>query len=195
MNLRPIPAAVALLATLSFGRAADTPAGTAVPAATPPAPVQAVMKEITKAPPEMVNGYLKLGFDRLAGYTFVTPPFDPAAASEPGFKPATGEEQIPAEVKSWNGRKIMVTGFMMPVKMEKGLVTEFLLLKDPMMCCYGTVPNMNEWIVVKMKQGVLPLMDLPIAFYGELKIGAIVENGYLAGIYTLEGDKMGEVQQ
>ena len=75
------------------------------------------------------------------------------------------------------------------------MVTEFLLLSDPMMCCYGAVPDMNQWVVVKMKNGgVRPIQDVPISFYGDIKVGAMFENGYMTGIYALEGDKMGEVQ-
>lgn len=142
--------------------------------------------------PATEKGYLRLGFDRLGGYKFVAPPFDPAA--DPKAPPPTGEEQIPAEVKAWNGRKAIVTGFMLPTKMANGLVTEFLLVKDPMMCCYGVVPNMNEWVVVHMPKGVKPLMDVPISFYGELKVGAMFDNGYMTGVYLLEGEKMGEVK-
>jgi hypothetical protein len=141
--------------------------------------------------PESEDGYLKLGFDRLAAYKFVAPTYDPASK----VPQASGEEQIPAGVKSWSGHKAIVTGFMLPVKMDAGLVTEFLLVKDPMMCCYGVVPNMNEWVVVRMvKGGVRPLMDVPISFYGELKVGPMFENGYMTGIYLLEGEKMGAVK-
>lgn len=141
-----------------------------------------------EAAPAAENGYLRLGFDRLASYRFVTPKFDPATGESQGG----GEEQIPAAVKAWSGRKAIVTGFMLPVKMEGPLVTEFLLVKDAMLCCYGVVPNMNEWVVVRMPKGVRPLMDVPIDFYGVLKVGAMFENGYLVGIYLLEGEKMGE---
>jgi len=151
---------------------------------------QAANAEI--APPQVENGYLKLGFDQLAAYNFTPPPFDPAA--DPKATPPTGEEQIPAIVKGWNGKKAIVTGYMVPVKMEKGLVTEFLLMRNTMACCFGTVPNMNEWVVVKMKNGVQPMMDVPVAFYGKLKVGAMFENGYMTGLYELEGEKMGEVQ-
>lgn len=144
------------------------------------------------AAPEVENGYLKLGFEQLASYPFNPPPFDPAA--DPTAKPPTGEEQIPSMVKSWNGKKAMITGYMVPVKMDKGLVTEFLLMRNTMACCFGTVPNMNEWVIVKMKKGVQPTMDVPIAFYGELKVGAMFENGYMTGLYELAGEKMGEVQ-
>jgi hypothetical protein len=95
---------------------------------------------------------------------------------------------------AYDGRKAVVTGFMMPVKMNGGLVSEFLLVKDPMMCCYGVVPNMNEWVVVRMKgDGVKPLMDVPVSLYGDLKIGAVLENGYLTGIYEMAGDRLTEL--
>ena len=142
--------------------------------------------------PTVENGYLKLGFEQLASYQFNPPPFDPAA--DPKAKPPTGEEQIPAMVKSWNGKKAMITGYMVPVKMDKGLVTEFLLMRNTQACCFGTVPNMNEWVIVKMKKGVAPMMDVPVAFFGELKVGAMFENGYMTGLYELEADRMVEVQ-
>ena len=144
------------------------------------------------AAPQVENGYLKLGFEQLASYQFNPPPFDPTA--NPSAKPPTGEEQIPAAVKAWNGKKAVITGYMVPVKMEKGLVTEFLLMRNTMACCFGSVPNMNEWVVVKMRKGVAPMMDVPVAFFGELKVGAMFENGYMTGLYELEGEKMGEVQ-
>ena len=136
------------------------------------------------------GGYVTLGFDRLASFPFTAPPQD---GSGPG-KGATGEEQIPASIKAYDGRKAIVTGFMLPVKMDAGLVKEFLLVKDPMMCCYGVVPNMNEWVVVRMKgPGVKPLMDVPVSLYGELRVGAIFEDGYLSGIYRMDGDRLTEL--
>jgi hypothetical protein len=64
-----------------------------------------------------------------------------------------------------------------------------------MMCCYGVMPRINEWVVVKMNgRGVPPLMDVPITFEGTLKVGAMYENGYLTGIYLLAGDKMAETK-
>ena len=170
-------------------RAADATSGSA--GATGVA-VAAAAGDAARPPDVDEHGYIKLGFDQLASYTFNPPSFDPAA--NPNVKPPTGEEQIPAAVKAWNGRKAVITGYMVPVKMEKGLVTEFLLMRNTMACCFGGVPNMNEWVVVKMKQGVQPLMDLPISFYGELKVGAMFENGYMTGLYELEGERMGDVQ-
>lgn len=105
------------------------------------------------------------------------------------------DAQIPAAVKSWNGKKAVITGYMMPVKMEKGLVTEFLVMRNTMACCYGSVPSLNEWVVVKMKKGgVAVMIDVPMAFYGELKVGVLFENGYVSGIYQLDCERMGEAK-
>jgi hypothetical protein len=178
-------AAVVTLLVGSVMRAEDAKA----PA---PAAPSAVATPEKVGAPELENGYLKLGFEQLASYAFNPPPFDPSA--DPKATPPSGEEQIPATVKAWNGKKAVVTGFMVPVKMDKGLVTEFLLMRNTMACCYGTVPNMNEWVVVKMKNGVQPMMDVPVAFYGSIKVGAMFENGYMTGLYELDGEKMAEVK-
>jgi len=142
--------------------------------------------------PEQENGYLKLGFDRLAGFKFIAPEFDPAA--NPNVQPPTGNEQIPAIVKSWSGKKALITGFMQPTKLENGKCTEFMLMSSQMACCFGGVPNINDWVIVRMPKGVPVMMDVPVSFYGTLKVGATFENGYLTGIYEMEGEKMGEVK-
>jgi hypothetical protein len=123
-----------------------------------------------------------VGFDKLASFDFTAPESEAAAPA--------AEAQIPDRIRELNDMKVAVTGFMMPVKMDGGLVTEFLLVKDPMMCCYGVMPKVNEWVVVKMVgKGVPPLMDVPVTFEGQLKVGQIYEGGYLSGLYLLKGER------
>lgn len=136
--------------------------------------------------------YEKVGFDRLASFTFTPPESDPA---KPDALPPSGAAQIPEKIKALDQQKVAVTGFMLPVKMEGSLVKEFLLVKDPMMCCYGVMPKLNEWIVVKMTGGgVKPLMDIPITFEGKLHVGEMYENGYLTGLYLLDGDRQADTK-
>ena len=98
---------------------------------------------------------------------------------------------IPAPVRALNEKAVSIKGFMLPLKVEGGLVTELLVMKDQSMCCYGSTPKLNEWVSVKMKQrGVRPLMDQPVTLFGTLHVGEMRENGYLTGIYRLEGDRM-----
>lgn len=138
---------------------------------------------IAAAPPVRAGEEtITVGFEKLASFEFVAPP-DEAGAPE-------AEKQIPEPVRALDAKKVAVTGFMLPVKMHEGLVTEFLLVKDPMMCCYGVMPKVNEWVVVKMNgKGVPPLMDVPITFEGTLKVGQLYEGGYLTGLYLLQGDR------
>ncbi len=138
------------------------------------------------------DGYETVGFDRLAAYAFTPPDYDPTV---PNAKPPSGADQIPAAIKALDRRKVAVTGYMLPTKMDKGLVVEFLLVKDPMLCCYGVMPKVNEWVVVKMTgAGVKTLMDVPITFNGTLRVGEMYENGYLTGVYLLEGDRQAETK-
>ena len=143
--------------------------------------------------PEVDGGYLKLGFDRLSGFKFVAPEYDPLA--NPKAAPPTGEEQIPQAVREWSGRKAIVTGFMLPTKLDNGKAVEFLLMANQMACCYGTVPNMNDWVIVKIPQGVPITQDVPISFRGVFKVSAAFESGYMTGIYELQAEGPGQVSE
>jgi hypothetical protein len=133
--------------------------------------------------PEVVDGYLKVGFDRLTSFPFVG---DLATVSA-----TASDAQIPADIKKLNGRKVIVSGFLLPIKMVDNdtLTTEFLLLKNQLcFCSSNAAPQANEWILVEMPKGVKPQMDVPISFRGTLHVGAMFENGYLTGIYSLDGE-------
>jgi hypothetical protein len=173
-----------LLATalMSSGQATD--------ALTPPAAT--AMPAVPATPPKVEKGYLKLSFDYLASFPIALP--TGADATDEKVVAKKTDAQIPARVKDFNGKKASITGYMIPVKMEKGLVTEFLLMRNTLACCYGTTPNVNEWVTVKMKKGVPPTMDVPVEFYGELRVKPLIESGYLSAIYQLDGERMGEVK-
>ncbi len=141
--------------------------------------------------PDQVDGYLKLGFDRLSSFKFVAPEYDPVA--NPKAVPPSGEEQIPPEVRGWSGHRAIITGFMLPTKLDKGKAIEFLLMANQMACCYGTVPNMNDWVIVRAPAGVPVTQDVPISFRGTLRVGAMFESGYMTGIYQLEAEGPGQV--
>ena len=180
------PAAFALpIAASTVANVAAAPASTASSGAA--AAPSAAPESQAGGSPEVVDGYLKLGFDRLSSFTFNPAPYDPTKPNEP---PPSSADQIPDSIKAYSGKKAVVSGFMLPVKTEKGRVTEFLLMRDAMMCCYGIIPNINEWIIVKMNNGVNSIQDVPLSVYGKLQVQEVFEGGYLSGIYLLEGEKM-----
>lgn len=140
------------------------------------------------APAESKANELSVGFDKLSAFKYEVPDENPDSPFSKGKDPDT---QIPDSVKEISGKRVSLKGFMLPLKVEQGLVTELLIMRDQSMCCFGTVPKINEWVSVKMTgKGVKPVMDQAITMVGTLKIGAIRENGYLVGIYQMDGERM-----
>ena len=147
----------------------------------PPAP------PIELVPLGKIGEYTVVGFDRLASFAYEVPD-DPI--TEPKAKAIIDKNVIPKTVRVFDKQKVALKGYMLPLKVEDGKITELLILRDQSMCCYGAVPKINEWISVRMPpgQGVKPVMDVKIKFYGTLKVGEVLENGYLVGIYEMDGE-------
>ena len=142
------------------------------------------------AQPAMIGDYSLISFDRLASFAYEVPD-DPI--TNPKAKAIIEKNIIPKSVTDFHKKKIALKGYMLPLKVEGGKITEMLILRDQSMCCYGTVPRINEWVSVRMPKGkgVKPIMDVPITIFGTLKVGEVLENGYLVGIYELDGDRLG----
>lgn len=101
--------------------------------------------------------------------------------------------KIPGEVKAYNEKSVAVTGYMLPIKVNEGLVTDFLLLPNTLSCCYGTTPRINEIIVAKTTgKGVKAKKDIPISVLGTFHVGAIRNNEHLIGIYQMDCERIVE---
>ena len=136
-------------------------------------------------------GYTPVSFTLLARFILDIP--------EPGSTPKTGDKQtwdtikpqIPEEVLALDEMKIAITGFMLPTIMEKGLATEFLLMRNQNACCFGMIPRVNEFIVVKMAaHGVKPVMDQPVNVAGTLRLKPLVQDGSLLNLYEMAGGRV-----
>jgi hypothetical protein len=138
------------------------------------------------------GGYLQVGFDKLAGFPlrlhWVL--VDPVRIK--GVQSMMGD--VPPDIKSLDQSKIAVRGFMLPLKLEDGKVTEFFLLRTQARCCYGLPIQMNELLTVHMaRPGVKSIMDQPVTIYGRLHVSESHDDtGALTSIYTLDGEKMDE---
>ena len=169
-----------------------TPAATSTTDAPAPVAAKALaaldMAKLEKVTTGEGREYLTVGFDYLSGFEYVIPEevgTNTTAAAE------ADKDQIPKPVRSLNNQRVALKGFMLPLKVEGGLITELLVMRDQSMCCYGAVPKINEWVSVRMtSKGVKPIMDQAVTLYGKLKVGEIRENGYLVGIYEMDGESM-----
>lgn len=147
--------------------------------------------EPLQMPTETVSGHLRVGFNVLGGFPFQLSKAEAATAAAPETAAAADVlARIPEVVRQLDGKKVLVSGFMLPMKMEGTLATEFLLVANSMLCCYGVVPPMNQWMVVQMKKaGVKPQQDVPVSFFGTLRVKPRFDGGALSAIYHLEGDR------
>lgn len=181
----PVPAEAERVAT-KVTTTVTTTIATTVPAVESPKPADP--KSAGQAPVGTSTNPLTVGFDKLASFAYALPegPVDTNVVVQ-----VSATNQIPTTIRALNDQFISLKGFMLPLKVEKGLVTELLIMRDQSMCCYGTVPKINEWVSVKMVgEGVKPVMDQAVTLFGKLKVGEMYENGYLVGIYALDGERM-----
>ncbi len=154
------------------------------------AATSALIAAPAKPTDEQNRGVTAVTFDKLASFEFVMP--DETVATNGVVSTASkGNDQFPAAVKALDQARVALKGFMLPLKVESGLVTELLIMRDQSMCCYGKVPKITEWVSVKMtNKGVKAVIDQPITIFGKLHVGEMRENGYLVGIYRMDGDSM-----
>jgi hypothetical protein len=126
-----------------------------------------------------------VGFDRLAGYDYE------GTAAELAAKGEKGASAIPAGIRALDGNEVAIKGFMLPLKVDGGLVTELLLMRDQSMCCFGVVPNLNDWVSVSMPSpGVKAIMDQPVIIFGRLEVGEVFDHGMLSSIYRMQGEEL-----
>jgi hypothetical protein len=163
--------------------------GTAIDAIVPTPAAPAAKTEAIQT--TMVGGqaYLHVDFQLLASYPFDTP--NEKVTNDTAI--AQVEKQIPAQIKALDGKKVMIRGFMVPVKEVQGRSTEFLIVRDQPTCCYSGMTTITEFVSVKVPgQGVESIMDQPVTVQGKLHVGAVIESGYVLGLYRVDGEKLFE---
>ena len=143
-------------------------------------------------PTEMIGDYLRVPFGFLGDYWLDEPDWKQLADSE-YIASLSYDTEIPDAVKQIDGKKVAITGFMLPIDVDKGKVQRFLLLKSTMSCCFGVAPRINEVVYVESskKQKIQSVMDTPITVFGKLSVGQqFREDLMLVGVYQLALDEV-----
>ncbi len=182
---------------------ADSGSGYSAYSVQPPAVVEAVLagavtsaslasagssKAPGGAPAAGADGYVKTSFKVLAGFEYGAKPGEDADAATSASVGAG--RFLPPEVLALDGRKVSVTGFMMPIDFEDGRVRSFLLMKNQLLCCFGIAPRLNDFVAVQVGEGrgVPAVQDVPITVKGILQVGEVSENGAALAVYTMIAD-------
>lgn len=173
------------------------PNGKTLPSNSPVAMVRATVPSVAtnaqaSSTAKVDADFSMVGFDKLSAFNFeVSDDILQSGTTNAVQVAAKTAEQIPQSVRDYDNKRISLKGFMLPLKVEGGKVTEMLIMRDQSMCCYGSVPKINEWVSVRMVGGgVKPIMDQAVTLYGRLHVGEMRENGYLVGIYKMDGERL-----
>ncbi len=133
-------------------------------------------------------GEYVIGFDALSGYPMQLPDNLISNTNQAAWADVQVNGMIPAAIKALDGKKVRIEGFMLPTSWgDKGKVTNFLLMRNQISCCYGGPSQVHEFVTISIQgKGVKSEMESTVLVGGVLHVGAIRENGQLVGIYRLE---------
>ena len=157
----------------------------------PKSPTNTIRLPTTAARKFEPLGYQPTSFTVLARFFLEVPTPDSGAATTPDTRWETVRKQIPADVLSLDGRRVALAGFVLPLKLENGRTTRFLLLRTQSACCFGLTPRVNEIVVVDLPPpGVQPRPDTPFVAAGVFRLKWIGEGDQLTAIYHMDGDRI-----
>jgi hypothetical protein len=101
-----------------------------------------------------------------------------------------GLKGMPKRVKGLSGKKVLMTGFMLPID-EVQNIKEFLLVESLWSCCYGQPPDIHGIVrVVMPKKKTTDYFFDPLKIIGTFKVESTVMDGYCVDIYQLHVESL-----
>jgi hypothetical protein len=131
--------------------------------------------------------FYALGFDKLSAFDYVVTDAG-TGASEADIAAARKRDQIPAWIHFYNDKRVVLTGYLLPLQIEKGLAKKLILMKDMSTCCFGAAPRMNDYVTVTMKNAIEPTQDIPVSITGVVHVSEQYDNGMVVSLFQLEGE-------
>jgi len=134
---------------------------------------------------DLKKDYTEITFEEISNYDYYTPIGGGEVDQE-----LLAKNKIPDEVKALNGKKVSLSGFMLPLDTDdKGYVSLFNLNGSYDMCYFGAPVYLNQWVAVKMKEGKkIPWTHKLITIYGTLEVGEEKKDGVVMSIYRMVPD-------
>lgn len=154
-----------------------------------PAPSKAPPATVASDSPEIVeDGFLRLGFDQLSSFKFDV--YEVYSETNSGRALLKSDDKIPPGILAYDGRRASVRGFALPLRLKKGKVVEFLLLRDQGACCFGPQAKINHFMRVRYPAGAELEQGILYRVRGTLRVGETYVQGYLTGIYHFEAENV-----
>ena len=108
----------------------------------------------------------------------------PLAKGEP-YTPAI----LPPAVDALQGHSVRIRGYILPSFQQRG-ITQFVLVRDNMECCFGPGALLHDCVVVRMRPGKSADFSIrPVAVAGSFRIEELKgPDGKHLAIYAIDGD-------
>lgn len=96
---------------------------------------------------------------------------------------------LPSRVTSLEATRIRIRGYILPSFQQTGL-TQFVLVRDNMECCFGPGALLHDCVVVRMIPGKTAAFSIrPVAVTGTFRVDELRgPDGRHLAIYALEGE-------
>jgi hypothetical protein len=94
------------------------------------------------------------------------------------------------KIEALDGATIRIRGYMLPSFQQKG-ISQFVLVRDNMQCCFGPGAALYDCIMVELKGTTASFTTKPIAVEGVFHIEEFADpDGNTLAIYHLDGTKV-----
>jgi uncharacterized protein len=97
--------------------------------------------------------------------------------------------QSSGELKAFDGQRVKIPGFMVPLEDHLRRVTDFLLVPSPQACIHVPPPPPNQMIYVKAKGDGFSTAFGPIWVYGQFKIN-VSKSVYGESSFQMEAESV-----
>ncbi len=124
-----------------------------------------------------ISGALPAGYERITWNQLGGFPWREGAA-------------LPPEVEALDGRDVGIFGFMLTLG-EGDRLSELVLVESLWGCCFGSVPDVNQTILVRLDPSTTAEYSAaPTLVTGRLEVGEAREAGFVTSLYRLQGARL-----
>jgi hypothetical protein len=96
---------------------------------------------------------------------------------------------LPPAVDALQGHSVRIRGYILPSFQQRG-ITQFVLVRDNMECCFGPGALLHDCVVVRMRPGKSADFSIrPVAVAGSFRIEELKgPDGKHLAVYAIDGD-------
>ena len=135
----------------------------------------------TAASAQPSDGTIDLTFKKLE--------FDPGADYAGKHVTSNMKVTLPPEILALDGKRVRITGFLVPVLSTGGRIREFFVMVSQGSCCFGTAPRLFDFIDAKLPEGTdLKDLDIPAVFEGVLHVRKTPAEDEWIPLFTMDAE-------